>query len=259
MSEGNVEARCAFAAARRAARRAKAEWAASSAYLVSAIARRYRRPGVDTVDLVQDGSIGLLRAVEKFDSNLGYRFHTYAAWWIRQHIFRALAVQGRTIRVPLPVLQTLHRITRARRIFTGIHGREPDAAELAGVSGVDLPTVLASGGVVEEPVSLQTHLGDHDGDRDEILDRLADASVLAPDEEVARARLHARIRAHLSALTPREQEVLRCRFGLDGAGEHTLVEVAGALGLSRDRARRIEERALSKLRAWSRRDGLRAA
>ena len=256
--DGQAEARQAFATARRSAERAKAEWTASSAYLVLAIARRYRRPGVETIDLVQDGNIGLLRAIEKFDGTLGHRFPTYAAWWIRQHIFRALAEQSRTIRVPLPVLESVQRIKRARRVFAGTHGREPDDAELAALCGVDLRTIAAAEAVALEPVSLQTHLGDSPDDAD-LLDRLADVNVLAPDEEVARARLHDRLHALLDALAPREREILRLRFGLDGEAPRPLAEVAASLRFSRDRVRRIEERALARLRAWSTRDGLRAA
>jgi RNA polymerase primary sigma factor len=255
MVEPDREARLAFARARRASRLAKAEWTAMSAYLVLAIAKRYRRPGVDTVDLVQDGSIGLIRAVEKFDSSLGHPFHVYAAWWIRQHIFRALATYGRTIRVPLPMVEASYRVARARRVFEGVHGVEPDDAELASLSGIDLATVATVGKIADEPVTF-FRAGSEDTS---VLDHLADKSADLPDEQVARAHLNERVRMLYGELPSRERDVLRLRFGLDGGREHTHVEVAATLQVSRERARRIEEHALAKLRAWSARGGHRGA
>jgi RNA polymerase sigma factor (sigma-70 family) len=254
MGTADTSAQIEFAKARSSAHRAKTEWTTASAHLVVAIAKRYRRPGVDTTDLVQDGSIGLIRAIEKFDPRLGHRFHAYAAWWIRQHIFRALADYGRSIRVPLPMVEASHRIGRARRVFEGIHGREPSDGELAAVSGLDLATVAAVDAIIDEPVSLQLRIGDQDTD---ILDRLADPSSPPLDEQVALARLGHRMRDLFDALAPREREVLRLRFGLGEDREHSLVEVAALLGVSRERARRLEERAMAKLRAGSAREGLR--
>jgi len=253
MGEGDGEARAGFLRARRALRVAKSEWTEANAYLVFAIARRYRRAGVDAVDLVQDGSIGLIRAVEKFDPSLGHRFKVYAAWWIRQHIFRALASYGRTIRVPLPMVEASHRIARARRRFEGIHGDEPDDAELAAASGIDVATVAAVAAIREEPISFHGRVGEEETN---VLDRLTDGSADPPDEQFERARLNERVRTLFDALPAREQEVLRLRFGLDGGAEHTQLEVAAALAISRDRARRIEEQALARLRAWSAREGL---
>jgi RNA polymerase primary sigma factor len=248
MGASDGEARRAFALALRVSRVAKAEWAAASAYLVVAIARRYRRTGVDTVDLVQDGHIGLIRAVEKFDSSLGHRFHVYAAWWIRQHIFRALASYGRTIRIPLPMVEVSHRLARARRIFEGIHGTVPSDAELATLCGVDLATVETVSGIAAQPVSFHGRFGD---DESSALEHLVDRAADLPDELVARADLNDRVRTLFEALPRREQFVLRLRFGLDGEREHSHLEVAATLRISRDRARRIEEHALAKLRVWS--------
>ncbi len=256
MTDSDHEARRAFARARRAQRAAKSEWTAATAYLVAAIARRYRRPGVEPSDLVQDGSIGLIRAVEKFDPALGHRFHVYAVWWIRQHVFRALASYGRTIRIPLPMVEASHRIARARRVFESIYGLEPDDVELAAASGMDVATVTAVAAIRDEPVSFYGRAGEEETN---ILDRLSDLAVDPPDEQLERARLHERIRALFDALPAREQEVLRLRFGLDDAREHTQVEVAAALAISRDRARRIEEQALERLRTWSVRGGLAGA
>jgi RNA polymerase primary sigma factor len=254
VDDGGAAARLAFARARGASCRAKSEWTAASAYLVLAIAKRYRRPGVDTVDLVQDGSIGLIRAVEKFDASLGYRFHAYAAWWIRQHIFRALADYGRSIRVPMPMVEASQRVGRVRRVFEGVHGREPSDAEIAAVSGLDVGTVAAVDAIIDEPMSLQGRIGDQELD---LLDRLTDRSAPLPDEQVAQARLQDRIHGLFDELAPREKDVLRLRYGLEGNQDHTLAETAALLRISRERARRIEERALSKLRAWSTRSGLR--
>jgi len=254
MGEADAGSRLAFARATESSRRAKAEWMAASARLVFGIARRYRRPGVDTLDLVQDGTIGLIRAVEKFDPKLGYRFHAYAAWWVRQHIFRALADYGRSIRVPLPMVEASHRVARARRLFEARHGRKPADDEVAALSGLDVGTVAAVDAIIDDPISLQAHVGDQDFD---VLDRLADGSTPLPDEQVAVARLEHRVRCLFEALAPCEKEVLRLRFGLDGNAEHSLVQAATYLGVSRERVRRLEERALSKLRAQSLRDGLR--
>ena len=170
-------ARRALRRAERRSRVAKGEWVRASAYLVVAIAQRYRRDGVQTMDLVQDGSIGLIRAVEKFDVRLGYRFHAYAAWWIRQHIFRAIADYGRTIRVPLPMLEANIRIARARRAFEGRHGRPPDPAELAALAGIEPGIVVVASALVEEPVSLHARIGDGDT---ELLDVLADRGAPPP-------------------------------------------------------------------------------
>jgi RNA polymerase primary sigma factor len=248
MGASDDELRRAFAGALRTSRLAKAEWAAASAYLVVAIARRYRRSGVDTVDLVQDGNIGLIRAVEKFDSSLGHRFHVYAAWWIRQHIFRALASYGGTIRIPLPMVEVSHRLARARRIFEGIHGTLPSDAELAALCGVDLATVEAVGRIAAQPVSFHARLGEEETSA---LEHLVDRAADLPDELVARADLNDRVRTLFEALPRREQFVLRLRFGLDGEREHSNLEVAATLRVSRERARRIEEHALAKLRVWS--------
>jgi RNA polymerase sigma factor (sigma-70 family) len=255
MDDDDADARAAFVRARAALRKAKSEWTAATTYLVHAIARRYRRPGVEATDLVQDGTIGLIRAVEKFDPTLGHPFRVYAAWWIRQHIFRALASYGRTIRVPLPMVEASHRVARARRMFEGIHGGEPDEAQLAEASGMDVATVAAVAAIREDAVSLYGRLGEEETN---VLDRLTDRSADLPDEQLERARLNERIRALFEALPARDQAVLRLRLGLDGEAEHTQLEVATTLGISRDRARRIEEQALAKLRSWCARGGLRA-
>jgi RNA polymerase primary sigma factor len=235
-------------------RLAKAEWALAAAPLVVAIARRYRRAGVDLADMIQDGNIGLLRAIDRFDPTLGYRFHTYAAWWIRQHIFRGLAESSRSIRVPLPMLEASHRVGRARRVFEAMQGGPPSDRELEAVTGLDARTIAVVDAIAGPPVSLS---GTTDGHETELLDRIADQSLPAPDEHVAWLHFGERVRILFESLAPREREVLSLRFGLAGGREHTLAEAAARIGVSRERARRLEERALSRLRAGSARAGLR--
>ncbi|HEY2514309.1 MAG TPA: sigma-70 family RNA polymerase sigma factor [Polyangiaceae bacterium] len=249
---GPTEVR-ALARARGRLQRARAELVRANTYLVVAIARRHRRPGVELADLVQDGSIGLLRAVEKFDASLGHRFGVYAVWWIRQQMFRGLAEHGRTIRVPLPALEANRRVGRARRVFVGRYGREPEPSELANECGMSSDAVVSAVMLIDEPVSLHGRLGDGD---QELIEVVEDRATTPPDEEFASHRLHARLRALLAALEPRERTVMSLRFGLDGEREHGLHEIAEKLGLSRERVRRIEARALSKLRGWSVRGGL---
>jgi RNA polymerase sigma factor (sigma-70 family) len=253
MSEREHAVAADFARAREACRRAKARWALAAVPLVVAIARRYRRAGVDTNDLVQEGTIGLVRAVERFDPRLGHRFHVYAAWWIRQHVFRGLAENARSIRLPLPMVDASRRLGRARRVLEARLGESPSDAELAAATGIDPRTIAAVNAIAAQPVSLNGRADDSDID---LLERIADASAPAPDEQVAHARLSARVQRLFDALAPRERAALCLRFGLDGRGEHSLAETATSLGVSRDHARRLEERALSKLRAGSRRAGL---
>jgi RNA polymerase sigma factor (sigma-70 family) len=253
MSEGEAAVAADFARARDARQRARAEWALAAVPLVVAIARRYGRAGVDTSDLVQEGTIGLVRAVERFDPRLGHRFHVYAAWWIRQHVFRGLAENGRSIRLPLPIVEASRRLGRARRVLEARLGESPSDADLAAATGIDPRTIAAVNAIAAQPVSLNGRADDSDVD---LLERIADASAPAPDEQVARARLGSRVQRLFDALAPRERAALSLRFGLDGRGEHSLAETAASLGVSREHARRLEERALSKLRAGSRRAGL---
>ncbi len=254
MTSGDEVARTEFAVAHASFRRAKSAWAAAGAPLVAAIARRYRRPGVDTSDLIQDGSIGLVRAVERFDPALGHRFQAFAAWWIRQHIFRGLE-RARSIRVPPPIVEASRRVGRARRVFEATRGDPPSSQQLEAVTGLDAKTIAAADAIAAPPLSLSFR---GEGSERDLLERLADPSARAPDEEVAMTRFHERFRTVFEALAPCEREVLTLRFGLAGLREHTVAEVAAQIGVSRLRARRLEERAISKLREGSRRAGLAA-
>ncbi|MCC6553562.1 MAG: sigma-70 family RNA polymerase sigma factor [Polyangiaceae bacterium] len=241
-------------AGRRAADQAKAELVESNLRLVLLFARRHVNQGLQLLDLVQEGNIGLMRAVDKFDHRRGIRFSTYAAFWVRQQMARAVAEQGKTIRVPVHMVESRQKLARARRRFVHEHGREPDEAELAAWTGLVREKVRAVSALAAEPLSLQAPSG-AEGEAT-IGDFVADRSAAAPDEEIARTRMAVKARELLKTLSPREQEVLRLRFGLDGREELTLQEIGTMLSVSRERVRQIEAEALRKLRGPSRRDEL---
>jgi RNA polymerase primary sigma factor len=228
---------------------AKAELIESNLRLVVLFAKRHRNQGLPLLDLIQEGNIGLMRAADKFDHRRGIRFSTYAAWWVKQQMARAIADQGKTIRVPVHMVETRRKLTRARREFAAEHGREPDEQELVEQTGLLRGKVHAVSEIVPEPISLQAASG---ADREATVgDFIADRNAVPPDEIMARSRMQAQTRALLDVLTPREQAVLRMRFGLDGTEEHTLQEIGTSMSLSRERVRQIEAAALRKLRAPS--------
>lgn len=243
-------ARRAFARGRREAQRAVHEFVGANFGLVVTYARRFVGQGLDMHDLVQEGQLGLIRAVEKFDWRRGHRFSTYAAWWVRQAMARALADQSKTIRVPVHLLESRHKLERVRRTMAQQGRREPTDEELARESGLPLDKVRAIRGLVREPLRLEAPLGD-DGDGGQLGDLVADQRLPAPDEQLARERMHVQTRALLEHLTPREQQLLRLRFGMDGGPGQTLEEVGKSFNLSRERVRQIEAAALKKLRAIS--------
>jgi RNA polymerase primary sigma factor len=213
--------------------------------LVMSITRNYTKAGVPLLDLIQEGNLGLIRAVEKFDYKMGYKLSTYATWWIRQSVTRALADQGRTIRLPVHVAEQVRRLLRSRRTLAQKLNREPTQAELAVEAGLEEKRVRELLDLVEIPVSLETPVGDGESLYGDLIE---DVNSKTPDETTSQ-RLRARELANaLSGLNPRMRRVLALRFGLDGESPQTLEEVGAGLGITRERVRQLESRALRELR-----------
>jgi len=214
--------------------------------LVMSITRNYVNSGVPLLDLIQEGNLGLIRAVEKFDYRLGFKLSTYATWWIRQAVTRAIADQGRTIRLPVHVVDQVRRVMRARRILTQKLNRDPLPDEIAAESGIDVKRVNELFDLVEDPVSLETPVGDGDSLYGDMIE---DENSEQPDAALAELLRGVELQEALASLNERMRHVLELRFGLNGQVPRTLEEVGTELGVTRERVRQLESRALRELQS----------